>query len=97
LPIVEAHKDGCILHVLVVPNAKKSEIVGVDNTRDRLKVKVKAPPVEGRANDELVKFLSKLFNTKIELTVGKKSRKKDLLVIGKSKEEVERILKLNLK
>ncbi len=45
------------LTVKIQPNAKKSEIVGYEGTV--LKIKIKAPPVEGKANEELIRFLSK--------------------------------------
>ena len=73
-------KEGTILLVYVQPKAKRNEIEGVDEWRGRLKVKIKAPPVEGKANKELIKFLSKLLNADVELVRGETSREKDLLV-----------------
>jgi len=52
-------KDYIELFVNARPASSKNVIVGIfDNT---LKVKVKAPAVDGAANKELVKFLSKQF------------------------------------
>ncbi|MGE9294781.1 MAG: DUF167 domain-containing protein [Puniceicoccales bacterium] len=45
------------LAILVVPKASRSEIVGWQG--DVLKIRIAAPPVDGAANAELVKFLSK--------------------------------------
>ena len=59
-----------------------------------MKVKIKAPPVEGKANKEVVKFFSKLLNAEVEIVKGETSREKDLLVKGLSVEDVRR--KLNL-
>ncbi len=81
-------KEGTILLVYVQPKAKKNEIDGVDEWRGRLRVKIKAPPVEGKANREVVKFLSKLFGREVVLVRGETSREKDLLVRGAGKEEV---------
>jgi uncharacterized protein (TIGR00251 family) len=46
----------CILEVKVSPNAPRSEIIGWLGAA--LKVKIKAPPVEGRANAALCEFLA---------------------------------------
>ncbi|ASJ16331.1 hypothetical protein A3L04_04210 [Thermococcus chitonophagus] len=86
-------REGTILQVIVRPNAKENKIEGIDEWRNRLKVSVKAPPVGGKANKELVKFLSKFFGAEVEIVRGETSREKDLLVkLGI--EEVKRRLKL---
>jgi len=53
-------KDNFVtLKIKAQPNSSKNEIVGLlDNA---LKIKIKAPAVEGAANKELIKFLSKSF------------------------------------
>lgn len=48
--------DACTLALKAIPNAPRSEVVGW--LGDALKVKVHAPPVEGRANDVLCAFLA---------------------------------------
>ena len=68
------------LRVYIQPNAHKSEIVGFHN--GELKLKICSPPVDGKANKEVIKFLSKLFGiakSKVLLLKGEKSRHK---VIG---------------
>lgn len=51
-------RNGClILNLRVVPRASKDAIQG--RLGDALKVRIQAPPVEGKANAYLVKFLSK--------------------------------------
>ncbi len=53
-------KDGnLIFNVRVVPRASKSEIVG--EIAGALKIRIAAPPIDGAANAELVKILSKNF------------------------------------
>lgn len=47
---------GVRIAVQVQPGAKKTEVVGVHD--DALKLKLQAAPIEGRANEALVKFLS---------------------------------------
>ncbi len=63
------------LKVKVVPNAKKQEVI----EGDVLKVKVRAPPEGGRANEELIEVLAKHFGVKksaVKILKGLKSREK---------------------
>ena len=91
---IKETKEGTLLFIHVQPKAKKNSIEGIDEWRGRLKVKVKAPPVEGKANKEVVKFFSKLLGAEVEIVKGETSREKDLLVKGLSAEEVKKRLGL---
>ena len=69
--------------VQTTPNAPRSEIVGW--LGDRLKVKVKAPAVEGKANTELVRFLAEYFRVRpnaVVLVRGDTARLKVLRIEG---------------
>lgn len=69
------------LKVWIQPGAKKNEIVGT--YQDCLKVKIKAPPVDNKANKELITFLAKSLHLKtnqIYLEGGKTSRKKVIII-----------------
>ncbi len=81
--------------IYVQPKAKRNGIDGIDEWRKRLKVKIKAPPVEGKANKEVVKFFSKLFGREVVIIRGETSREKDLLIKGLKVEDVKE--KLNIK
>ena len=50
------------LKIKVSPNSSKNEI-GETLSDGTIKIKLKAPPVEGRANEELINFLSKIWKT----------------------------------
>ncbi|ACJ16128.1 hypothetical protein, conserved [Thermococcus onnurineus NA1] len=88
MKFIRETKDGAVILLYVQPKAKKNEIEGVDEWRGRLKVKIKAPPVEGKANKEVVRFFSKMLGTEVEIIRGGTSREKDLLVKGFSSKEV---------
>jgi uncharacterized protein len=70
------------LNIHITPNAKKSEVLGeiIDLFGGKtLKVKVAAPPLEGKANKELINILSEHFKvpkSKISILHGEKSRNK---------------------
>ncbi len=92
MKFIKETKEGTLLFIHVQPKAKKNAIEGVDEWRGRLKVKVKAPPVEGKANKEVVKFFSKLLGAEVEIVKGETNREKDLLVRGLKAEEVKKRL-----
>ena len=74
-------KGGLELLVHVQPGAKRSEIAGVHG--DRLKIRLQAPPVEGKANKALTAFVAKLLGLpkrRVSLAAGEKSRDKTLLL-----------------
>lgn len=75
----------CTLAIKVIPNAPRTEIVGW--LGDALKVKIHAPPVEGRANDALCEFLADhldLPRRAITVLHGDTSRQKVLRIDGLS-------------
>jgi len=55
----EIKNDFVIIDIRAVPNSSKNMVSGILD--DSLKLKIKAPAVEGAANKELIRFLSKLF------------------------------------
>ena len=86
--------SGSAIAIRVTPRAKKNEIVAIlaDNT---IKIKLAAPPVEGKANVELIKFLAKTLGVKktdLEIVAGKTGRDKLISVIGFDPDEVHKII-----
>ncbi|WP_054839807.1 DUF167 family protein [Thermococcus sp. JCM 11816] len=94
MKFIKETKEGVLIMIYVQPKAKKNAIEGVDGWRGRLKVRIAAPPVEGKANKEVVKFFSKLLGAEVNIVRGgETSREKDLLVKGGlSVEEVRKKL-----
>ncbi|MDD5384680.1 MAG: DUF167 domain-containing protein [Gallionella sp.] len=67
----------------VQPGAKRSGITGLHG--EALKLRLSAPPVEGRANEALLKFIAELFGVplrQVELRQGGQSRHKVVAVTG---------------
>ncbi|KPJ91628.1 MAG: hypothetical protein AMJ53_11235 [Gammaproteobacteria bacterium SG8_11] len=70
-----------LLQILVQPKGGKDEIVGPYGKE--LKVRLKAPPVDGQANQALVKFFCKLFKvpqSQVHILSGELSRHKRLRI-----------------
>jgi uncharacterized protein (TIGR00251 family) len=87
---VKDTKDGAILEVFVKPKSPKFEVL---LEGDDVVVRCTEEPVKGKVNKELVKTLSKLFRTNVELVSGATSRQKRLLLKGMATSEVERLLR----
>ena len=78
-----------IFKVYLQPKASKNEIVG--SYRDGIKVKITAPPVEGKANEALIRFLAKELGVSpscIEITRGQHFREKTLKISGDMDQEL---------
>lgn len=86
---LEPHPQGVLLRVQAQPKASRSEIVGVvpgaAGEPERLRIRIAAPPVEGEANEELLRFLKKfvkMSGVRFELLRGDSSKHKDVLCRG---------------
>ena len=77
--ILDHIEDGH-LRIIVKPNSSKTEIMCYDKAKGAIRVNIKAPPDKGKANKELIRFLSKKLNMKIEIKSGLTSRTKVLKI-----------------
>ena len=87
----------CTVTIRVIPNAPRNEIVGW--LGGALKVKIHAPPVDGRANDELCAFMAstlQLPRRAVALIRGDTSRQKVIAIDGLTRAEFEEKLGLKL-
>jgi uncharacterized protein (TIGR00251 family) len=87
-----------ILRVHVVPNAKIDSVVGEHG--DAIKIKLRAPAVEGKANAALLRFLAeqmKLPRHTIVLQRGHKSRDKLIRIDGLTAEDVRARMRARLR
>ncbi len=81
------------LSLHIQPGAKKTEIAGLHG--DALKIRLAAPPVDGKANECLIAYLAKELEVpraQVELASGASSRRKRLRINGASAEAIARFL-----
>jgi uncharacterized protein (TIGR00251 family) len=89
--------EGVVLHVHVQPGAGRSAVVGRHG--DALKVRVAAPPLEGRANEATQALLAETLGvapSDVELTSGATSRSKRFRLRGVDGAEVDKRLRVAL-
>lgn len=85
--------DALIFTAKIVPRASKTEITG--EMEGALKIRIASPPVDGAANAELVKFLSKVFSVSkgsIEIISGETSKTKQIKIANLTSEKFTAIL-----
>ena len=93
--IVQDTKAGVVLSVHIQPRASTTECVGIHG--DAIKIRVAAPPVDGAANDELIRFLARQLSipaASVQIQSGASGRHKRVLVIGSTAQLV--MVRLNL-
>lgn len=82
-PWLTPRADGLMLDVLVAPRASRNRILGVHD--DRLKIQLTAPPVDGQANDALVRFLADVLGiakAQVEIVGGPANKRKTVRLTG---------------
>lgn len=77
------------LELHVQPGAKRTEVAGMHG--ERIKIRLAAPPADGRANAALIEFLAEAFGVArrdVTILSGMKSRDKRVLIEGDAKGEL---------
>lgn len=92
-------KFGAALPVRITPRSSRNEIVEImsDNT---IKIKLTAPPVEGKANQQLIKFLSEVLKvpkSSVDIVAGQTSRDKLVSILGMDSDEVHKMILASMK
>lgn len=88
-----ATPSGVRLQLHIQPRASRTEVVGLHG--DALKIRLAAPPVDGAANDALVRWVARKFKRPMRdvvLTAGESSRRKVVVVEGVTVAEVAEAL-----
>jgi uncharacterized protein (TIGR00251 family) len=91
---LKASSSGCSINVDASPGATKTEIVGVNRWRGALQIRIAAPPKDGAANDELVRFLAERLSvpkSSVTIVKGERSSLK-VVTVPLALEKVESIL-----
>ena len=71
------------IRVRVVPGARKSVVA--ESTDDSLRLRIAAPPVEGKANEEVCRLVARHMGLRVsavEVVIGLQSRNKSVRVVG---------------
>jgi uncharacterized protein (TIGR00251 family) len=92
IPIHET-AEGITFQLQVLPRSSRCALAGTQG--DCLKIKITAPPLEGRANEECVRFLAATLgvkNAQVSIVRGHKSRKKTVALKGMAKKDAEAVL-----
>lgn len=87
-------KGGSFIEVWLQPRASKAQITGIDERG--LKVSVCSPPVEGKANEELIKLVADVVGvakSRVTVSAGEKSRNKSIFIAGADPVVVDRKLR----
>lgn len=81
--MIKAHPQGTVLQLYIQPGASRTEMAGVYD--DAVKIRIQAPPVDGKANKALIRYLSKTFGisgSRVIILKGETGRKKLILLEG---------------
>jgi uncharacterized protein (TIGR00251 family) len=92
-------KSGAAIAVRVTTRASKNEITGIQDN-GTLKIRIKAAPVEGKANQALIEFLSELIGipkSSIEIVSGLSGKDKLVTVMGITAEQLHSRLLVHIK
>lgn len=82
-PFLSENSGRLIVELHVVPGSKKTQVSGLHD--NRLKIKISSPPVEGKANAEIIEFFARLFDIpkrQVEIVRGELGRSKTIALTG---------------
>lgn len=94
LEVVEDKARGTVTFaVRVQPRASRDEIAGVFD--GALKVRLRAPAVENRANEALIEYLARVLKTSksaVRIRSGEQNRSKRVEVLGVTRQQIEKLI-----
>ena len=80
--IIRPQGQGCELDILVSPRSNRNGPEGVDEWRKMLILRVRAPPLDGRANKEVEETLTEITGYRCKVVRGQTSRQKTVSIEG---------------
>ena len=92
-------KAGAAISIRVTTRSPRTEFAGImdDGT---IKVKLTSPPIDGKANEELVKFLASVMRipkTNVEIISGQASKNKLVVLFGIDSDRVNQLISNEIK
>lgn len=90
---IQQREDSVVFTVRVQPRASRNEITG--EWEGSLKIRLQAPPVEDRANEDLCRFLAEVLKipvSAVRILSGERSRSKRVEIRGVTPAQVHRLL-----
>ncbi len=88
LNAISSVDNNVFIDIEVSPNSNKFQISGFNEWRNRFEIRIKQVPQKGRANKEIVKELSKIFNCEVSISKGEKSSQKTIVCYNVSSEDI---------
>lgn len=91
----EKTKTG-LIQLKVKASARENTILGVTNDNEMLKIAIKAPPEDGKANIAIIKMLADIWNLRqnqLQIIKGHKNNIKTLAIEDIEKEELDNVIK----
>lgn len=94
--MIETISGGVRVHLFIQPKSSKNEVVGPHN--GEIKIKITAPPIDGRANEGLIEFLSDYFDIpkrSVLLVKGETGRHKTVDLLGIEESQAKQLFKVS--
>ena len=88
LNAISSADNNVFVYIEVSPNSNKFQISGFNEWRNRFEIRIKQVPQKGKANKEIVKELSKIFNCDVSISKGEKSSQKTIVCYNVSIDDI---------
>ena len=88
LNAISSADNNVFVYIEVSPNSNKFQISGFNEGRNRFEISIKQVPQKGKANKEIVKELSKIFNCDVSISKGEKSSQKTIVCYNVSIDDI---------
>jgi uncharacterized protein len=95
MSVLTATTGGVRISIQVQPRASRTELAGLHG--EALKIRLAAPPVDGAANEALIRFLAETLGvprSAVEISSGLSGRRKSVVVSGVGLPDVARLLQV---